>query len=78
MGVDPYARDIGIGRCDKARPFWECTEWDYEAAGGPRRALTKEAKDALAFVQDGEDYKAELLTLGGFGCNQFEGMDNAR
>jgi hypothetical protein len=73
---DLYPKEGEVGNCTRVRQFWTSTEWiDDDAAYG--RTFTKEAEGHLAFVQDGEDYKAELLTLGGFGCNQFESVDHA-
>jgi len=51
--------------------FWDCTEWGDEDNNYERR-FTKAAENNKAFVQDGSDYIAHLLTLGDFGCNQFE------
>jgi len=65
-----YPNNFNLGKCTKVMLFWDATEWekpDYE-----RRVLTKEVKDNKAFVQDGSDYKAELITLSNFGCVQFE------
>lgn len=61
--------NTGVKRCTKVKMLWDCTKWgeeddDYE------RVLADEA--GKAFVQDGSDYYACLLTLGDFGCNQFE------
>jgi hypothetical protein len=48
--------------------FWHLTDWTDEED----RVLKEKFKDDKAFVQDGSDYHADLLTLSNFGCNQFE------
>lgn len=61
-------KGIIFGDCNKVEMFWGCTKWDNE--GG--RILKEEYKDDKAFVQDGSDYTAVLITKEDFGCNQFE------
>lgn len=71
-GTDGHYPDHhGLGKCMRVRLFWDCTEWGDESADF-QRVFTKEAEGNLAFVQDGSDYRAELLTLADFGCVQFE------
>jgi hypothetical protein len=57
-----------IGICKRVKMFWHLTEWTEEMD----RVLKEKFKDDKAFVQDGSDYHADLLTLSNFGCNQFE------
>ena len=66
-----YPKDFGLGKCGRVRLFWECTEWG-DVGEDFRRIFTEEAKGNKAFVQDGSDYRAELITLADFGCVQFE------
>jgi len=67
-----------IGLCRKVKMFWDSTEWvkndkeDDSDKDWYLRSLTEDCKNDKAFVQDGSDYKAELLSLKDFGCNQFE------
>jgi hypothetical protein len=57
-----------IGICKRVKMFWHLTDWADEMD----RVLKEKFKDDKAFVQDGSDYHADLLTLSNFGCNQFE------
>ena len=50
--------------------FWNCTEW-VEKGDDYVRELNNEHKNDKAFVQDGSDYIAYLITKEEFGCNQF-------
>ena len=67
-----YPSSFGLGKCGRVKLFWECTEWGYMPNDNYGRVLTDDAKDYKAFVQDGSDYRAELITLSDFGCVQFE------
>ena len=67
-----YPKHFELGKCTRVKLFWECTEWGDLPNDDYGRVLTDEAKDNKAFVQDGSDYAAELLTLSDFGCVQFE------
>ena len=60
---------LGIGTCDAVVQFWAATEWNED---GDARVFMPEHKDKKAFVQDGSDYYAELLTMPDFGCIQHE------
>lgn len=64
-----YPANFDFGKCERVMLFWDATKWnkDYK-----KIVLTKEAENNLAFVQDGSDYMAELITIGNFGCVQFE------
>jgi len=64
-----YPAHLGLGKCKRVKLFWNCTEW--EKPDCDRLVFTKEAENNKAFVQDGSDYKAELITLKDFGCVQF-------
>lgn len=55
-----------VKKCNKVKMFWDSTDWDKE---GDRRIFLN---DDLAFVQDGSDYHAELLTKSEFGCVMWE------
>ena len=59
-----------LGKCKKVQMFWNCTEW-VEKGDDCVRELNKKHKDDKAFVQDGSDYIAYLITKEEFGCNQF-------
>lgn len=63
-----------IGLCKRINMFWDSTKWDKKDNEEDEyiRSLAEECKNDKAFVQDGSDYKAELLSLKDFGCNQFE------
>ena len=68
-----YPDNFDFGKCRNVVMFWDATEWeepDYE-----RRVLTKDAEGKKAFVQDGSDYRAELITLKDFGCNDFTPLE---
>jgi hypothetical protein len=58
---------IPVGRCGYVKMFWNNTEWDDETY---ERVLT--TPEHKAYVQDGSDYMASLITLPEFGCNQHE------
>ena len=62
-----YGEVPGVGRCQKVVQFWDSAEWDEDGDG---RKLRPEFADALAFVQDGSDYRADLYTKPEFGCVQ--------
>lgn len=66
--LQDYPTGIGVGKCNRVKMFWDNTYWDDEF----ERALKPSAADHKAFVQDGSDYKASLLTKEDFGCVQFE------
>lgn len=63
---------LGVGVCQRAKMFWDSTYWKELEDDDCARAFTKESEGELAFVQDGSDYKAELITRPEFGCVQFE------
>lgn len=56
-----------VKKCKKVQMFWDSTDWDKE---GEKRIFLN---SNLAFVQDGSDYYAELLTKKDFYCNMWEG-----
>ncbi len=64
----------GLGRCAAALMFWDCTEW--KKVGECARVLKSEYENNKAFVQDGSDYYAFLLTKPDFGCVQYKGADD--
>jgi hypothetical protein len=55
-----------IHKCKRMKMFWDCSDWSED---GNDRIFTD---DSLAFVQDGSDYYAELLTKPEFGCAMWE------
>ena len=62
----------GVRTCSAAMELWKASEWDDDYEG---MALLEEHKDKGSFVQDADDYSAELVTQGTFGCNEFKGKD---
>lgn len=71
MGDVEYPIYIGVGRCKRVKMFWDSTEWkeiEYQDA----RVLKAESINDKAFVQDGSDYHATLITRPDFGCVQYE------
>lgn len=62
--TDGTGSDFGLGRCKAAPMFWDATDWDEEC----NRRLLPEYAETKAFVQDGSDYRAVLLTKPDFGC----------
>lgn len=61
VGEEPEVR-----KCEKIKMFWDSTDWD---STGDNRVFID---DSLAFVQDGSDYYAELLTKPDFCCIMWE------
>lgn len=56
--------ELGLGNCAKAKPFWDCSDWDKHG----KRFM----KDLKIFAQDGSGYKAEVWTRPDFFCFHFE------
>lgn len=54
----------GVGTCHRVPQYWDSGMWDED--GG--RTLKEKSKSTLAFVADGSDYFARLLTFPDFGC----------
>ena len=67
---DQYPKPLpkGIGQCESVTEFWEAFEWDDDVNNVPKPGYD----DKKAFVQDGSDYSAMLLTRHNFYCNMFE------
>lgn len=65
---EPSVRDLGIGKCTIVKMYWDMTKWTKKG----KRKYTKEGKKLKAFVQDGSDFMADLLTKPTFYCNQYE------
>jgi hypothetical protein len=59
---------LGLGACTAVVMFWDSTEWDENG----EQVFSERAKDVMAFVQDGSDYKAYLYTRPQFGCVSHE------
>ncbi len=68
--IEVYPAIEGLGECDRALPFWVCADFDVYHDGDIER-LRPEYGDRKAFVQDGSNYSATLLTLASFGCVEF-------
>lgn len=65
-------KKFGLGSCCKVKQFWEASSFDWnEEEGQVEYKLEERFKDDNAFVQDGSDYLAELITTKNFGCTQF-------
>ena len=60
---------LGLGQCENIPMFWNATEWDEDGEG---RKFSDCHKDTKAFVQDGSDYWACLLTKPDFGCVSYQ------
>lgn len=76
-GEGDYRTLIGAGKCKRVGQFWDSTEWssvENEDFGVDVIRAVKSTDD-LAFVQDGSDYHADLITLPLFGCAMFEDKD---
>ena len=75
-GDEEFTKLVGAGTCSRVKQFWDSTEWqrvdDEEGLTDEVRRVAKATED-LAFVQDGSDYSATLITLPDFGCVMFEG-----
>lgn len=67
----PVSKTI-VGECKRVKMFWDCTEWKELENEEYGRVLSEDCKNDKAFVQDGSDYIAKLITLEDFGCVQFE------
>jgi hypothetical protein len=63
----PITRADGIGKCLAAVEYFEAADWDYDC-DYDRHVLRPEYKRNILFVNDGEGYIAELLTMETFGC----------
>lgn len=62
-------KGIELGRCKRVKMFWDATDWDWDA---DNRVLMDGYENDKAFLQDGSDYRADLITAKEFGCVQFE------
>jgi hypothetical protein len=61
-----------VGNCNAVVMYWEATDWVRNSEDDVSLQLKEPYKHKLAFVQDGSDYAASLLTLPTFGCVQHE------
>ena len=66
--IDDDQEVDGVHRCGAVIQLWGASEWDEEY---DHRQIKKEFKSKKSFVQDGSDYKADLMTTENFGCNEF-------
>jgi hypothetical protein len=65
--------NFGLGECEKAKPFWNATEWSKDEDGEDNYIKLSEINPTtLMYVQDGSDYVAYLLTKADFFCAHFE------
>ncbi len=65
-----------LGSCERAKHFWNATEWKtLDNDGYPQFVLKEENKNDLAFVQDGSDYKAWLITNENFYCPMHSSLE---
>jgi len=64
--------NLGIGVCHRVKPIWECTKYVILPDGTAKRVLLASESNSSAFVEDGEEYHAALLTRETFGCVLFE------
>ena len=72
---------VDMGTCDATPMLSEATEWsedqsDYVEWEDSSRKLTDEYANTKAFVMDGSDYRADLITTSEFYCNQWEVGNN--
>jgi predicted acetyltransferase len=75
-GDEDYIKLIDAGICNKARMFWDSTEWsENKETNVTERTVIKEYKNNGVFVQDGSDYRASMITQPDFGCVKFEVLD---
>lgn len=63
-----YGREKVVKRCERIEMFWNATDWSVD---GDKRIFLDDSK---AFVQDGSDYSAYLLTKEDFYCNMWEAL----
>jgi hypothetical protein len=69
------ANAVGFGECLGVRERWtiqdeasEGVEWDGEEEGAYMKRRREALKSARAYVQDGSEYHAELMTAPDFFC----------
>ena len=62
----------GSGTCKFTPQLWDATEWGDSQFGETVRIRNPKYARRLAFVQDGSDYPARLVTMAEFGCVQHE------
>lgn len=67
-GSDRDLQEVpGVRSCTAVPMYWEVTDWG-DKSNDYKRTLKPEYANTKAFVQDGSDYSATLLTLPDFGC----------
>jgi len=59
---------LGLGECRAAYALWDSVKWKDDGEG---EEWASGHETATAFVQDGSDYKADLLTKPEHGCTMF-------
>lgn len=67
--TESWMQERDVRKCKRVPMLWDAFDW---TADGDGRVLTPEYAWAKAFVQDGSDYTASLITAADFGCTQFE------
>lgn len=60
-----YGEVPGTGKCNAMPQFWDASEWVEDSDS---RKIKPEYAGKLAFVRDGSDYYAALMTMPEFGC----------
>ena len=63
-----YGDGMGVRYCTKMVAFWNATDWGDDC----ERVLMPKYENQKAFVQNGSDYYASLLTKADFSCAHFE------
>lgn len=68
-----YPIPLEVGDCHAVVQLWDASDWadDDDDDGDVRRVILPKYADRLAFVQDGSDYRAYLVTRPAFGCVQW-------
>ena len=73
---DTLANHPDFGDCDKAKPYWDATEWskdgEFDPTNPTRGMRLSLNSDDKMFVQDGSDNMAVLITRRDFYCAHFE------
>lgn len=68
---------VGVGKCLRVKKLWQSTEFSHREKGCDYYVAKVSQKNNgdLAFVQDGEEYIADLYTKADFGCIQHKEKD---
>jgi len=68
-----YPPNFPIGKCTRVKNLWKCNKDRWKGYKEFDWFNPKEAEGHKAFVQDGVDSWADLITMKDFGCVQWEG-----